>query len=75
MTIPARLRKTSDLVVYTKLTVLTALFIKEFKKCIIGSELRIQLDVVKDGMTASGYADFTSLSYNDIISIPVYHTN
>lgn len=27
MTIPARLRKTSDLVVYTKLTVLTALFI------------------------------------------------
>lgn len=41
----------------------------------INAKLRIQLDVVKDGMTASGYADFTSLSYNDIISIPVYHTN
>lgn len=41
----------------------------------INAKLRIQLDVVKDGMTASGYADFTSLSYNDVISIPVYHTN
>lgn len=41
----------------------------------IRAKLRIQLDVVKDGMTASGYADFDSLSYNDVISIPVYHTN
>lgn len=53
MTIPARLRKASDLVVYTKLTVLTALFIKEFKKCIINSEYKDTINEVFNKFTST----------------------